>query len=91
MIVPESEQESDHQIWKIAGPGSGPGFKNVGTGAESKSEKVTPATSRWHQEPFILGQKCKYKNMPELWRNPQRTPNPKRQNIRTTVEDLSNP
>jgi len=40
MIV---EQDSDSQIWKIAGPGSG--FKNFGTGLESKSEKVTPATS----------------------------------------------
>jgi len=37
----ESEQESDLQVWKIAGPGSG--FKNFGTGAES--EKVIAATS----------------------------------------------
>ena len=40
-LYPASEQESDSQIWKIAGPG----FKNFGTGEESKSEKVTPATS----------------------------------------------
>jgi len=38
---PEFEQESDSQIWK----NSGPGFKNFGTGAESESENVTPATS----------------------------------------------
>jgi len=41
MIVAESKQESDSQIWRTAGPG----FKNLGTGAESESEKVTPATS----------------------------------------------
>ena len=37
----------DSQIWNIAGSGSGPGpgFKNFETGAESESEKVTPATS----------------------------------------------
>ena len=40
-MQPESEQESDSQIWKI----SGTGFKNFETGAESESEKVTPATS----------------------------------------------
>ena len=40
-LQPETEQESDSQIWKLAGPG----FKNFGTGAESESEKVTPATS----------------------------------------------
>jgi len=39
--LPECEQESDSQIRKIAGPG----FKNVGKGAESGSENVTPATS----------------------------------------------
>jgi len=38
-LQPESEQGSDSQIWKIAGPG----LKNFGTGTESK--KVTPATS----------------------------------------------
>jgi len=32
-------------IWKISGPGSGPEIKSFGTGAESESEKVTPATS----------------------------------------------
>ena len=37
----KSEQHSDSQIWRIAGPG----FKNFGTVAESESEKVTPATS----------------------------------------------
>jgi len=37
---------SDFQIWKISGPGLGYGIKNFGTGAESESEKVTPATSR---------------------------------------------
>jgi len=48
-LQPESEQESDSNIGKIAGSGSGPGFKNFGTGAESESEKVTPATSdRYH-------------------------------------------
>jgi len=36
---PESKQESDSQIWKIAGPSSGPGFKSFGTGAESESGK----------------------------------------------------
>jgi len=40
-LQPESEQESDSQIWKTVGPG----FKNFGTGAESESEKVTPTTS----------------------------------------------
>ena len=40
-LFPESEQESDSQIWKIAGPG----LKNFGTGTESESEKVTLATS----------------------------------------------
>jgi len=43
-LYPESEQESDSQISKIAGPGCGPGLKNFVTGAESESEKVTPAT-----------------------------------------------
>jgi len=42
-LQPETEQESDSQIWRITGPGSGPGFKNFGTGTES--EKVTLATS----------------------------------------------
>ena len=37
----ESEQESDSQIWKNAGPG----FKKFGTGAASESENVTSATS----------------------------------------------
>ena len=41
--LPEFEQESDSQIWKKFGPGSA--FTNVGTGAESESENVTPATS----------------------------------------------
>jgi len=40
MIVVGVWQESDSQIWKI----SVPGFKNFGTGAESESEYVTPAT-----------------------------------------------
>jgi len=40
-LQPESQQESDSQIWRIAGPG----FKNFATVAESESEKVTPATS----------------------------------------------
>jgi len=39
----ESEQELDSQIQKI----SGSGFKNFQTGADSESEKVTPATSTW--------------------------------------------
>jgi len=39
----ESEHESDSQIWK----NSGSGFKNLGTGAELDSEKVTLATSAW--------------------------------------------
>jgi len=41
MIVAGVWQESDSQIWKIAGPW----FQNFGTGAELESEKVTPATS----------------------------------------------
>jgi len=36
-LQPETEQESDSQIWNIAGSG----LKNFGTGAESESEKVT--------------------------------------------------
>jgi len=43
-----TEEESYSQIKKFAGPGSGPRFKNFGTGAESESEKVTPATSDTH-------------------------------------------
>ena len=42
-MVAESEQESNSQIWKISGPGSG--FKNFGTGAEWESEKESPAIS----------------------------------------------
>jgi len=48
-LQPESEQESDSQIWKI----DGPGFKNFGTGVESETEKVTLGTSgfwqRWYR------------------------------------------
>jgi len=53
---PESEQESDSRIWRIAKSGSGPGFKNFGTAAESESAKVTPATSavHMHRETFYI-------------------------------------
>ena len=34
--------------------GSGPGFKKFGTGAESESEKVTPANSGTHAQSNIL-------------------------------------
>jgi len=42
-LQPDSEQESHSKIWISARAGSG--FKNFGTGVESESEKVTPATS----------------------------------------------
>jgi len=38
----ECEQKSDSESCKICGPGLG--FKTFGTGAESESEKMTPAT-----------------------------------------------
>jgi len=41
IIVAGIWQESDSQIWKIAGHA----FQNFRTWAESDSEKVTPATS----------------------------------------------
>ena len=44
---PESEQQSDAQIWKIFRPG----FKNVRTGAESVSNNVTTATSAFQKGP----------------------------------------
>ena len=48
LLQPESEQESDSQIWKIAGTA----FKNFGTGAES--EKVIPSTSAVLIRPILV-------------------------------------
>ena len=60
-LQPESEQVSDSQIWRIAGPGSGRGFQNFRTGAESESEKVTPATSGWYQTKYKIDIKTRQK------------------------------
>jgi len=46
---PASEQESDSQIWKVLGPGSG--FKNFRTGTEEESENMTMATSSLQKGP----------------------------------------
>ena len=48
---PESEQESDSEIWKFFGPGSG--FKNFKTGADSESEDVTTAISAFQKGPIF--------------------------------------
>jgi len=44
---PQSEQESDSQIWKFFRPG----LKNVGTDAGSVSKDVTTATSAFQKGP----------------------------------------
>ena len=47
-------REPDSQIKKI----STSGFKNFGTGAESESEKMTPATSGSHAMLSVTYQQC---------------------------------
>ena len=44
---PESEQDSDSQIWKFVRPV----FKKFGTGAESVTKNVTTATSAFQKGP----------------------------------------